>query len=98
MLVNYATVWLLCVVCIMATIMDNFFFLVSSGTLNLLSMIVNVGMLPIRLSLVFLQTVCITFAFTYAFSVYLRMKLNIKKKRNQYRMRRFYSGPPAATL
>ena len=87
MLTNYISIFLITGIAILATLKEHFFFLVTSASINLTLSFVSVCIFSIEWTVALLQIFTSLLTFTYLLSVYLKMKLQIQRRRKVDRLR-----------
>ncbi|KAJ6216257.1 hypothetical protein RDWZM_007414 [Blomia tropicalis] len=83
LILDYGIVLLVTLIALFATIKENFFFLITSATCNIILGLANFLVTPFRMSIIFLQLCSSLFIFIYTLSVYLRMKMDIRRKKKR---------------
>lgn len=86
LLTDYCTVFLITLIALIATVKENFFFLLASALINITLSFVNLFIDSYRWSIIFLQLCASLFTLTYTMSVYVKMKLDIRRKKRKERL------------
>lgn len=86
LLADYCAVFLITSIGLIATVKENFFFLLASALTNITLSIVNLFIDSFRWSIIFLQLCASLFTLAYTMSVYVKMKLDIRRKKRKEKL------------